>query len=321
MLRFVVVLLLVTSPVVAASTVTSALDRGLATRGVIGPHQARVAEKRLALLSGADRAKLEALVKHAGSDEEAAFLLKTVAAGYSTAATAKFADQIRGKSVRWLQRHLTAGDTLQSMTGTRQVFSMSCQASVAITLRTESDPIFALKLHTRNPQMNMVHSGDAYRFSPDLAKREERMLQSPDTDGVRAVAVARSLSGGVGRTALDLLNRISNVTALRYEGIPRGDEASGKGRNLRHLVAQMTRALEDGQMVPIEVTFKDSSHLMLAMHTRVDRDAGVPVRLFQIHEPWNGNTGWVSQRELLADRIRLSSQAALSGIYAPKPVD
>jgi len=124
---------------------------------ILSASDAERAAAALAALSPEQRREFHALLDAAGSDVERAWLLKALAAGHDLGAVTGFADQIRGQSTDWLQRHLRPvdpdrvdGNGRVTWNGAplRQSTGQTCGSMSLLLARATQDPVYALGLAT-----------------------------------------------------------------------------------------------------------------------------------------------------------------------------
>ena len=132
--------------------------------GILTPAQLRLAGALRAALPPDQRAKLDALLAQAGTDEERAYLLKAFAAGHSVDEVAAFDVQIHGRTdlagrlspvspnrsggavISWVDAN---GDSHQVTL--QQVDETSCGSNAILVARLMSDPIYALQFTAGSP--------------------------------------------------------------------------------------------------------------------------------------------------------------------------
>jgi len=310
---------LIAQVVTAAKAVIQAgMVAGAHTSPAITPEQAGRSANKLAAMSPPDQAAVKALIAAAPSERHKQSLNKAVAAGYSAAELATFAGKIAPHDEQWLQENTTVACTATG-TGIQQQFHMSCNATTVQAVRAAMDPVYALKLHEDNPDLDKVQASAA----TSLAVEQKAMLESasgPDliaaglpTDA--GLAVHRSAAGGgvgAGRFAVDLLNKQSDVTGLRYEN-KKVDAASRDAA-----VDTIGQELTLGRPVPLIVgaTEGGTYHYVLAVGTHPG-----PPKTFFIHDPGLGITVARTEAQIKGNAMNLPSGWSRLTMYEkPTPV-
>src|SRR5262245_42910759 len=156
-----------------------------------------------------------------------------------------------GKDRGWLIDHLTLGDPRGVGGGVKQQWSTSCNASMTITLRGNSDPVFALRLRLRNMEVGGANDHDPHAMNMNQADLEKQMLEAaykgshPGSPANHQGVASPRDSHGVGRFADDLLNAQSNATGLTFKSV---ENPSG-----RDVVSILNRSLDAGMQVPLVI--------------------------------------------------------------------
>jgi hypothetical protein len=190
---------------------------------LFGAHQQSRVVPALRALTDDDYAAFQELVAAEPNLVAQAFLFKALAAKNSLTDIRWLAGEMSGKSGNWLIDNLTLGDPRQVGGGIRQQWSMSCNASMTLTLRGNYDPVFALQLRYRNMSTGDVDVNDPDAANMYQADLEKSMLESEYGGGGWGAAgshkgVATPIAGpdGKGRAADDLLNTLSEITGVHY---------------------------------------------------------------------------------------------------------
>jgi len=139
----------------------AAMADALATQGVIGAHQARVARAEVEALPEGQFQLVRQLIDGASSNVARGFLWKALAAGRSVAEVQAFAARIRGLSVKETLYRCTLTDD-SGGPGQRQLFQDSCGATTAQVLQAEYDPIFAFEI--RSSSDSVAQQDQAQRY-------------------------------------------------------------------------------------------------------------------------------------------------------------
>ena len=286
---------------------------------MLGAHQLGRIEPALQRLSDEDYQAFQRLLASEPNLVAQAFLFKALAANNSMSQIRWLAAEIAGKDAAWLLDNLTLGDPRQVGGGVRQQWSMSCNASMVLTLRGNYDPVFALSLRYRN-----METGDVDVHDPDAANMyqadlEKSMLESAYGGGGWGAAGThqggawpRAGAGGVGGGADDLLNALSSMTGVQYAARAVASPADALG--------VLDGALVDGIQVPVIVADpgnprREGSHYLLAMARR-QGSAGVE---YQFHDTATGTTAWVSATDIAAARMPFG-WPSIVGVEAPSTV-
>jgi hypothetical protein len=283
---------------------------------VLGAHQRSRVRPALVALSDGDFQAFVGLYTAAASATARGFLCKAVAAGSSMADVTWLAGQITGKDDNWLIDNLTLGDPRAAGNGVNQQWSMSCNASMTITLRGNYDPVFALRTRQADPNINAVNPNAGPSAAPHLAAQEQTMLQSPyagsshpGAQGFGGVATARNQAGGVGRWADDLLNKQSGATGMTYATTmdPSGAQA----------VTLLDNGLGQGMQVPCVIGNSPGAytHYVLAMTRRAAAAGGG--HDYQFHNTWDGGTSWQTGAQITGQTMTLALGTMITAVEVP----
>jgi hypothetical protein len=284
----------------------SRLRRELRQAQVFGPIHEQRATEQLAAHDAPDRVRIEAVIARA-NPTQAKFVKKAVGAGYGPDEIEKFFATIEDKDDQWLLTNLQVTGSPKN-TGIQQQFVMSCQATVAQSVRAMSDPIYAAWLHDVAGQpINQVNPD----VTTELAQDQRDMLERPYASGA-AGGVARSLAAfedalaqggavdrGAGRGAYDLLDAQADVTGLTFK--KKAFPVDGDARKAE--IAGIEAKLLEGKPVPLAVG--DASAPMHAV-VIVAVVAGPP-KTFYIHDPGGGKTVARTERQIRRNKLALPS--------------
>lgn len=244
-----------------------ALDKGLAAFGVIGAHQAGRVKPAAEKLSANDLKLWRGTVDAIGDPINKTFVFKALAASHSVVECVSFATDIAGKDEVWLLENCTGGDALQLGTGTRQAYSHTCGVTTVQTVRAEYDPVYALKLHTENPDLGQVDNDDPTKLNPKAAAEQKAMHETEyDGDHGKHTGVTASrtnIAAGGGRWVDDWLNSLTAATGLTYK--------TKKDPSAAEAVNTLTDKVGGGMMTPVVIGNGkgEYTHYNLVMHTRV----------------------------------------------------
>ena len=271
---------------------TAALPAG----ALFGAHHRARAELALQKMSDEDFLAMQRLVREQTSPLAQGFLFKALAAGNSVADVKWLAGQIAGQPDDWLLDNLTLGDPRQVGVGTVQQWSMSCNASMTLTLRGNYDPVFALNFRLRNTDVADVNYDDPTQHNTYQADLEKQMLERAYPGGgwgqdARHGGQARprgDQNAALGRGADDLLNDIDTL-GMKFDT----QFVASPGA----AIPSLDRALMQGLQVPVVIGDEriNTAHYILAMARREDNGFVE----YQFHDTANGKTVWVSQADIL----------------------
>jgi hypothetical protein len=280
---------------------------------IMGSAQSERADATLKKLPEADQKAVQALMDNAKSEAEKQYLLKGVAAGHSAAELKAFAKKIEGKDEKWMRDNLSVTGSSKG-TGVKQQWSMSCNATAAQAVKAQMDPIYALKLHEENPELDQADDADAMAKNPKLAKEQKDMLTSNYT-GARGPmsgggAVARSGPAAAGRWNDDLLNNNSDTTGITY-----APKDVGAGMSVDDAIGKIDSGTGRGQPVPIVIG--DNGANKNAHYVLVTGMGKGPPKQYTIHDPGSGQTVVRTEDDIKNGKINLSGWNHLSTIEDP----
>jgi hypothetical protein len=250
---------------------------------ILGSAQNDRADAALKKLSKDDQEAVQKLMDGAKSEPEKQFLLKGVAAGHTVKELQDFAKKIQGKDAKWMQDNLSLTGSSKG-TGVMQQWSMSCNATTVQAVHAQMDPIYALKVHEENPNLDTADNADATKVNPKLAQEQKDLLTSKYKGGAGGDATPRNDTGSpTGRWADDLLNNVSDSTGTTYS-----TQKLGGSTTVNDAIKSIDAGMSKGQPVPIVVG--DGGSNVYAHYVLVTgMDPGPPKR-YTIHDPGSGTT-------------------------------
>ncbi|RZS30561.1 hypothetical protein EV193_11682 [Herbihabitans rhizosphaerae] len=281
-----------------------------------GPHDANLilsateaqrASQRLDQLPPGERARFEGLLANAKSPEEKAYLMSALAAGHPIDKVENFGKQINGRSPEWLRDHLQPiyqrtgpnGKVEPVMYGKQQWSQEggTCVSMSTLAARAQVDPLYSMYLTTGgNPDDPNQTSPEA--FERRLRAEEQRLHNDPDTDWV-------------GKPDQEL----GPATGVDYE---RHDLTDSSPDQKRELVDEVTRAVDEGKPVPLQVDGPPDANGDVAYHQMMI--IGHQDGMLQIYNPW-GTTSWVSVDDFVNGNMSHASDGRMpnvEGVHIPK---
>jgi hypothetical protein len=272
-------------------------------------------------MSPAQLAEFDALLAGAKSPEEAAYLMKALAAGNSLAAIAAFDKLIHpyGNDPAWLSQHLApdlAGDSYDNQDqvywapgqGWYDTLSQAnvndCAAASTVIAQANLDPVFMLKL-TTGDQPGGAGSDSLQSF----VNRLHQAYISQYQEGQRAdghTLVYPRLNGGLGSSAENVLanSDLGTATGTPYHLV----RLNGSADNAA-VLPQIEKAVDSGQPVPINVTDgKGDNHQMVIVGASGDH--------LEIYNPW-GYTEYVTVQQFVSNQLGAATnmQSAMPRAY------
>jgi uncharacterized protein YukE len=266
-------------------------------------------------MPAAQQREFEELLADARSPEEAAYLMKALAAGNSLSAIEQFDALIHphGNDPVWLSEHLApdlADDSYEGQgspgaSGYAQGDVGDCVAASTVVALANLDPVYMLKLTTGD-------HGGVLGFDSPLAftNRLQQAYISQYQQGQRAGGdpsvypkVDKGL-GSAGETAL-ANSDLGKATGLHYQFV----SLSGSSDN-QAVLPQIQKAVDAGQPVPIDVTdHNGDNHQMIII--------GSNGNMLEIYNPW-GVTGWVTAQQFVNNQLGslTSLQPVMPAAYA-----
>ena len=283
---------------------------------ILGSAQSERSDAMLKKLPAADQEKVKKLMTGAKSEAEKQYLLKGVASGHSVTELQEFATKIQGKDATWMRDHLSLTSS-STGTGVKQQWSMSCNATTVEAVKGQMDPLYALKMHEENPDLDKADEYDGTKTNPKLAKDQKAMLTSDYKGGVAGAgtsggdAVARkSGQAAGGRWADDLLNNNSDTTGITYS-----TKQIGGTTTVSDAVTSIDAGTSKGQPVPIVIgdgAGSPTAHYVLVTGS----DPGPPKR-YTIHDPASGTSVVRTENDLKNGTINLAGWNQIGAYEAP----
>jgi hypothetical protein len=259
-------------------------------------------------MSPAQQLQFERLLASAKSPQEAAYLMKALAAGNSLPVIERFDALIQpyGNDIDWLSQHLSpdlATGTYQGVTWFHwpnlkpgygyDTYSQGgvndCVAASTVVALANLDPVFMLKL-TTGDQPSAPGSDSVSAFENRL---HQAYISSYQT-GQRAdgdPGVYPKVDGGLGPTGENVLanSDLGSATGTPYHYV----SLNGSGDNQAAL-AQVEQSVDGGQPVPIDVTNGKDSHQMVIIASNGGE--------LEIYNPW-GYSMWVTNQQFVSNQL------------------
>jgi hypothetical protein len=257
---------------------------------------------------------LENTIEQASSYSEKQYIYKALAAGNEVQAIVDFARTIRGKDADWMQNNLRlTADT--SGSGITQQFSHTCGPTTVQALRGEMDPIYALQMHTQNPNLSTFDRTNATANNPNMAADQRSMLTSPYTGTTfrahSGVAANRNNGGaGRGRWVDDHLNAETPNTGISYT-----TKQVGVNITLISAIGEIRSAAIEGKPVPIVIGNAPKAYTHYVLVTGTSMSGGS--RSFTIHDPATGRTSTRTLGNFLSSTINISNMNRLTAVEVP----
>lgn len=263
-------------------------------------------------MSAAQQREFEQLLAHAKSPQEAAYLMKALAAGNSLSAVEQFDALIHahGNDVNWLSKHLAPdlaggtatydGQSFYSWPGMKPGYGYDtysqggigdCVAASTVVGLANLDPVYMLKL-TTGDQPDAPGSDSLASFESRLhAVYISNYQAGQHADGDSKVYP--KLDSGLGPTGGNVLanNDLGTATGVHYNYV----SLNGSGANQAALT-QIQKSVDSGQPVPIDVVSANGkdAHQMVII--------GSDGSNLEIYNPW-GSTGWVSYQDFVNNHL------------------
>jgi len=259
-------------------------------------------------MSVAQQQEFERLLADAKSPEEAAYLMKALAAGNSVPVIERFDALIHpyGNDLAWLSQHLAPDLASGTYDGVDffhwpnlqpgygyDTYSQGgindCVAASTVTALANLDPVFMLKL-TTGDQPGVPGADSLSSFESRL---HQAFISNYQT-GQRAdgdPGVYPKVDGGLGSTGENVLanSDLGTATGTPYHYV----SLNGTGDNQAAL-SQVEQAVDSGQPVPIDVTNGNDSHQMVIIGSNGGN--------LEIYNPW-GYSMWVSNQQFLSNQL------------------
>ncbi len=285
---------------------------------ILGSAQATRAAALLDKLSPDDKAKYQGLLDSAKNDQEKQYLTKALASGHSVSDIAAFQQKIAGKDAKWMQDNLSLTGSSEG-TGVQQQWSHSCNATTVEAVKGELDPIYALKMHDDNPNMDEVDDSKPTADNPNLAADQKAMLTSTytgrvaDARGSSGVAAARDKGAqGAGRWADDLLNQNKDVTGVSYE-----TKQIGNGASVDDAMTSIDSNVAQGTSVPLVIGNCTGQYTHYVLVTATDPG---PPKTYSIHDPYSGETKIRTEAQMKQGKLDIANSNQITAFEKPTPV-
>lgn len=259
-------------------------------------------------MSAAQLREFEELLADAKSPEEAAYLMKALAAGNSLLAIEHFDALIQpyGNDLAWLSQHLApdlAGGTYDGAGFFHwpslkpgyayDTYSQGgvgdCAAASTVVALANLDPVFMLKL-TTGDQPGVPGAGSVSSFVHRLQQAyisNYQVGQRADGDP----GVYPKVDGGLGSTGENVLANSDLGTAT---GTPYHYLSLNGTSNNQAALSQVEKAVDSGQPVPIGVANDQGAHQMVII--------GSNGGMLEIYNPW-GYSMWVTNQQFLSNQL------------------
>ncbi|MGO4649259.1 hypothetical protein AB4305_30615 [Nocardia sp. 2YAB30] len=268
-------------------------------RDILTPTALARASQLLNNMSEADRKKFEEMLGAARSPQEAAYIWKALAAGYSLADVQSFDKVVHphGNDSVWLSVHLNPRvDRVysdlgkQGKLGYKGQFSYGqdkgdCVASATIVARADNDPVFMLGLTTG--QGPAAVAGAAPGNDSPTAFRDRLVHVYGATD-----ATLHNTPEGRGELFTTAL-RPSTGDTYTVTSV-HGASPSERAAERQAMLPEIETAVNAGKPVPITVApdpgVKGGAHELVVMAARGDK--------LEIYNPW-GYTEWVTKQQFI----------------------
>jgi hypothetical protein len=260
-------------------------------------------------MSPAPQSEFAELLADSKSPEEAAYLMKALAAGNSLTAIEQFDALIHshGDDLDWLSQHLAPDLAAGTYAGVGWVhwpgmqpdygydtYSQKgvgdCVAASTVVALANTDPVFMLKL-TTGDQPGAPGADGVWPFVNRLQQAYISNYQTGQrSDG--DPGVYPKVDGGLGSTGENVLanSDLGQATGTPYHYVP----LNGTGDN-QSALPQVEKAVDSGQPVPINVgNGGNQGHQMVII--------GSNGRNLEIYNPW-GYTMWVSNQQFVSNQL------------------
>lgn len=259
------------------------------------------AGQRMDQLSDQDEAAMERMLARAGTPQERAYLMKSLAAGHSVHDIETFDGKIHGKDRAWLQRHLSPVVMQTDSTGVTTNVDFdgqgwtqggdgqegTCVASSTVTARAMADPLYALNL-TGGPS---GQEDDPATFRKRLIAEQHRLHEEGD--------------GGDDWDGMDTEGQehIADSTIGSATGDDYAKQDLDDADARRDVLPDIERAVAEGRPVPVDVRGDaDEGHAMMIIGQEGDR--------LEIYNPW-GTTTWVTEDDFINGHMDKASDSRL----------
>lgn len=284
--------------------------------GVLGSHQLGIAQGKLLKLPGYALDVFCTLVDLMTSSMKRAYLYKALAAGHSVFSIIVFAYRIKDKSPTWLKNHLRLTNNAGGA-GIKQQWQMSCGPTTTQAVQGELDPIYALEMHDKNPQLSQVDNSDGTKKNPHLAADQKSMLESSYSGSAHSAHAGKAAPRNntnkaliKGRWVDDLLNKKGEGTGVKYTH--HGYAASAT--TFTDAVSEIDSGLEIGLPVPIVIgsAAAPNAHYVLV--------TGKSGNTYTIHDPGAGKAFKESRSDLINGTLsKFGSYNRIWAVETPSP--
>lgn len=275
---------------------------------ILGDTQNARADAVMKKLPEADQKEVKALMDSTKSEAEKQYLLKGVAAGHTVAELKEFAKKVNGKDEKWMRDNLSVTGS-STGTGVKQQWHDSCNATAAQAVKAQMDPLYALKLHEENPELDQANDADGTKKNPKLAAEQKSGLESDYKGAVAGggKGVAKPRAGaGTGRWADDLLNNQSDTTGISYK--TQLDPPIGDAMKL------IDSGVGKGQPVPIVIGNSAQNYQHYVVVTGMTKG---PPKQYTIHNPWDGSTVVRTEAQFSGGALNLAGGSQITAIENP----
>ena len=274
-------------------------------RAALGTAQTERSDKLLKAMSPGDQTKIETLLTKAKPDEKS-YLTKALASGHTATELETFFAAIKGKDAKWMQDNLhVVGDSKGR--GVKQQWSMSCAPTSVQAVKAEMDPIYALKLRTDSPKLDDADDTDGTAKNPKLAKEQSDMMQ---TKGVTAVARDTKGGGLSVQGVEDIFNDTKSSTGVDFKTNKIADAT------IDTELDDMGASITGGLPVPLLVGAAGKPGHAVVL---IGYDKGPP-RRFTIHDPGNGKTADVTEKQIKDKTLNISGWTEITHFLKPGAV-
>jgi Papain-like cysteine protease AvrRpt2 len=304
---------------------TSATDNAVGHKGVIGRAQAIQCAQALTRMTPADLVSVNTALQMAGRggdkwgspDTERALILKGVAAratrfpqptpynianGPSAAAkeVTDFAAKIRGDHRAFLVGNTEVLGLTNPTQALEQRWNDSCGPTTVEMTEADNDPVYSYNLNSTE----LAHS-----TKPGLVSMDQALTLILNSGVPRARGTA-----GKGMALDSALNLLAGpITNRTYTTQAAGNTPAARTATMN----QMEKLLDQGIDVPIRVAWPGGgAHFQLC----TDVQGTAPNRQFLVSDPWNGQTGWISEAAIANGNTNFfAGTGTLSHIYPSTP--
>jgi hypothetical protein len=273
----------------------------------LGDTQRTRADQFVAKMSEKDQAAVKKLFDDAKSPEERNYLIKTVASGHGAAELASFAKKIAGKDKAWMETnlHLVGGS---SGKGIKQQWSDSCAPTTAEAIQGELDPLYALTLRMKSPDLTEADDSDGAAKNPVMAKDQKAMLEAGGGKVASRLDPSRKGVGMGVAPFTTLLNNRNKKNGLTFTAHTVGGDVT-----MDQALTSVDTALRSGLPVPVGVgNAKGAGHAALI----TGMDPGPPTR-YAIHDPYKGQIGVFTKDQIKNGQLNVAGWTHLCIVFPP----